>query len=423
MARIAIDIKDFYMKLSVIICVYNTRQDYLDKCLATLTRGTLSLSEYEICVVDDGSVLDYTDIVKKYNVKYRKTENRGILNARLLGIELAEGDYIAFCDSDDTVSMNYHLPMLERALESGADIVMNDWAFHTERTRYACLSDSTVSTDISRSGDDVLLAFFEKEGREHSFYVLWNKIYKRDILQKSRESVESSTGGFDRYSYSEDALLNFYAFKYAKKLENIHTGYYFYRIHDSQTVNVVSRERLVSHIECMSHTLGVMSDGVSDNAYCERLREHIKMWQGMMSRTHYSYAKAAGYTDLYELIKEKYGVESLSLSTVKDGSAYSEKKIIGANIEKIDESLADLMRSNEVRTVDLSKTDSYARRTLEYLKDHGARVEFSLDADTVIEREEISLKQRIIHNRFLYTVGLLLFPKGSRIRAFLKRRI
>ena len=108
------------MKLSIIICVYNTDYDYLDKCLTSLTRSTLGNAtmlkdekiEYEIIFVDDGSSKDYTSLVEKYGVRYTKTENQGIFLARALGISLATGDYIAFCDSDDTVSFNYHLPML-----------------------------------------------------------------------------------------------------------------------------------------------------------------------------------------------------------------------------------------------------------------------------------------------------------------------
>ena len=122
------------MKLTVIICVYNTDKSYLDECLSSITHSTLATAKlcdrddigYEILMVDDGSTEDYRDLVDKYGVRYVKTENRGIFTARALGVELADGDFITFCDSDDTVSFNYHLPMLMTAEFHSADIVINE---------------------------------------------------------------------------------------------------------------------------------------------------------------------------------------------------------------------------------------------------------------------------------------------------------
>ena len=156
------------MKLSVLICVYNTAKEYLAKCLDSITRSTLR--DYEICMVDDGSTVDYSDFVSSYGLKYVKTENRGILAARLRCIEMAEGEYSVFVDSDDTVSCDFHQPMVDTADRACADIVMNDWAFHTERARYCCLGDSTVSGDVFADGEEVLFKFLSQEGREHSYF-------------------------------------------------------------------------------------------------------------------------------------------------------------------------------------------------------------------------------------------------------------
>ena len=199
------------MKLTIIICAYNTDHAYLDECLHSLTHSTLASASlcgrddvcYEILMIDDGSEVDYSDLVQKYGVRYVKTENRGIFAARALGVELADGDYVTFCDSDDTVSSNYHLPMLLAAEASGADIVINDWAFHSRSTRYYCGADSTINSDISISGDHVLLAFTAQEGREHSYYVLWNKIYSSSVLKSALLSAKDASRGVERFNYSE----------------------------------------------------------------------------------------------------------------------------------------------------------------------------------------------------------------------------
>ena len=270
--------------LSILICVYNTDPRYLRECLSSITDSTLS--DYEICILDDGSSVDYSELVEQYGVKYKRTENRGIFLARLAAIDMAEGEYIAFVDSDDTVTFNYHMPMVRAAMSSGADIVMNDWAFHTESTRYYLSADPTVSGDISAEGEDVMYRFLSEGGTVHAYFVLWNKVYRREVLLAARQALASIAAERPRYNYSEDALINFFAFKNAKKLENLHTGYYFYRLHSSQSVNVADRDRLAMHIDCMSYTLDTMKKNLSGYKREAELSGFVREWAAMMSRTH-----------------------------------------------------------------------------------------------------------------------------------------
>ena len=101
------------MKTSIIVCLYNTENKKFEKCMNSICTSTLT--DYEVLVIDDGSTEDYTEIIEKYNPVYVKTQNRGLLAARLYGIALARGEYIAFVDSDDAVTFNYHAPMVEEA--------------------------------------------------------------------------------------------------------------------------------------------------------------------------------------------------------------------------------------------------------------------------------------------------------------------
>ena len=424
------------MKLSIIICVYNTDKGYFDTCLKSLTSSTLASTaicgrrdiSYEIVVVDDGSTVNYSDIISKYpSITYTKTENRGIFKARTLGIEIASGDYIAFCDSDDTVSYNYHLPMLLTADRKGADIVMNDWAFHSTMVRHYCRGDSTIATDIEKNGDDVLLAFTAQRGREHSYYVLWNKIYSAPVLKEAGKmanaAAEAKYKG-ERYNFSEDALINFFAFKGAKKLVNIHTGYYFYRIHDSQTVNVTSKEKLRTHITFTGTTLAIMRENVMGLPTEQALLGNLKAWAMLMSRTHYSYAKKNGYAELFDLIKESYQVDKLEVSSFHDGSAYSKNKVIADNFEEIDAALLKLW-NNGNKTLAPYKASRYIKTSLAFTEaEQNVRIDVSKNADVhVIPKESLSFKKQILYSPIVYRLGMILFKKGSRIRSFLKKHI
>lgn len=94
------------MKLSVIIPVYNTEK-YLDRCVSSVVNQTLK--EIEIILIDDESpdncpqkCEDWSKKDKRIKVVHKK--NGGLGFARNTGIEMANGEYVTFLDSDDYVS-------------------------------------------------------------------------------------------------------------------------------------------------------------------------------------------------------------------------------------------------------------------------------------------------------------------------------
>lgn len=410
------------MKLSVIVCLYNTNRKHFEDCLFSITNSTLDKKDYEILVIDDGSDSDYSDITEKYEARLIKTENRGIFRARLLGIKEALGDYVAFVDSDDTVTFNYHLPMLLEAEEKGLDVCFNDWAFNSERTKYVCLADSTVSGDFTYTGEEVLPAFFKNEGREHSYFVLWNKLFKSDVLKYSIDELSEIALSEDKYNYAEDTLISFFAFKNSTSVANVHTGYYLYRTHANQAVNVTSQDKLRLHIRCMSKTLDIMLSKISGHSRESQMTDSIKKWAELMSRTHYSHAKANKYCFLYDFIKESYHVDVLKKSTLRDQSAYSKNKVLPANLFDIESSLLSLWRREEESVICLCKADEYTKRCVRFMRKSGKPIRVMKGGDP-LPLPRVKLKDRIIMNKFVYTLGLILFKKGSRVRAFLKKHI
>ncbi|MBQ9784424.1 MAG: glycosyltransferase family 2 protein [Clostridia bacterium] len=409
------------MKLSIIICVYNTDPEYVRKALQSIANSTLC--DYEICMVDDGSTLDYTALAEEFGARLLKTENGGILRARLRGIDMAEGEYITFFDSDDTISVHYHQPMVELADREGADIVINGWAFHSAGSRYYCHGDSTMSTHISAEGDGVLRAFFAQKGLEHSYYVTWNKIYRAHTLKNARTCILESHIGDKNVCYAEDALINFYAFRAAKKLCNLHTGYYFYRIHGGQTVNVISDTRLRAQIMAMRDVLDLMQEGIGESAYRDEMLANLRAWEEMISRTHYSHAKGAGYKHLYPLIQSTYGVKRLQKSTRADGRAYTHSRLLPENIEEIDAALRPLFDCQGEVALSYNVRDPYVCRVLNAVRESGVAIKPDPTAARVIPAEQISRKSKILHNHFVWTVSTVLFPKGSKIRALLKKLV
>lgn len=92
--------------VSVIVPIYNA-QNYLRKCLNSIINQTYQ--NIEIICINDGSSDQSVNILKEYQQKYpnrflvKTIKNGGQANARNIGMELANGEFICFVDSDDYI--------------------------------------------------------------------------------------------------------------------------------------------------------------------------------------------------------------------------------------------------------------------------------------------------------------------------------
>ncbi len=94
----------FFPKISVVIVARNSERHLKDAIESVIAQTYLN---YEIILVDGQSNDSTASIAKSYSqVRYIYQETLGLSNARNLGIEVAEGELIAFLDSDDRWALN-----------------------------------------------------------------------------------------------------------------------------------------------------------------------------------------------------------------------------------------------------------------------------------------------------------------------------
>lgn len=115
------------MKLSIIVPIYNV-EPYLRKCVDSLLAQDLSSSEYEIILVDDGSMDISGDIADEYaerhaNIRVIHQQNGGLSAARNTGIEAAQGNYIQFVDSDDYLEPNVLSGLVKKMERDELDVL------------------------------------------------------------------------------------------------------------------------------------------------------------------------------------------------------------------------------------------------------------------------------------------------------------
>lgn len=113
--------------VSIIMPVYNGEK-YIKEAIESIINQTYS--NWELLIVDDGSTDNTASIIKEFNdsrIKYMYQKNQGPSAARNKGLDLAEGNYIAFIDADD-MYVNEKLEKQVAYLEenSDVDIVYND---------------------------------------------------------------------------------------------------------------------------------------------------------------------------------------------------------------------------------------------------------------------------------------------------------
>lgn len=166
------------VKVSVIVPIYGVEK-YLDKCLKSLVNQTLD--EIQIICVNDGSPDNSQEIINNYIAKYPdkvlglKKENGGLSDARNYGIPYAQGEYIAFCDSDDWVESTMYEHMYKKAKEDNSDIVICQINDVYEK-----------SGNIIKGGFESPKESFNLHNNKQALFglspVAWDKIYKKNLF-------------------------------------------------------------------------------------------------------------------------------------------------------------------------------------------------------------------------------------------------
>ncbi len=120
-------------RVSVIIPTYNSAH-FLGQAIESVLEQTYR--DWELIVVDDGSVDNTPDVVAHYdhhNMRYCRQENKGPSSARNVGIRASSGDLLAFLDADDVIlpqKLAFQVAMLDEHPEF--ELVYSAWQYVDE---------------------------------------------------------------------------------------------------------------------------------------------------------------------------------------------------------------------------------------------------------------------------------------------------
>ena len=220
--------------ISVIIPVYNAEKS-IKKCISSLKDQTLS--DFEIIFVNDFSQDQSAAIIQEQASQDRRIilinmdHNVGPMRAREVGYHKAMGEYITFCDSDDTLPQYALQHMYEKATERNADIVVGNVNYIHDDGRQEIWT-SHVKGDEHVDG---LKALLRGEIRHN----ICSKLFSRSLFADFKhESIEG-------LRYFEDYLLMYQLMSRAQNIVILNESVYNYiQTEGSSTQLQMSDKRL-----------------------------------------------------------------------------------------------------------------------------------------------------------------------------------
>lgn len=225
--------------VSIIIPVYNSEL-YLEKCLKSVTNQ--SLKDIEIIIINDGSTDNSRDIIERYakndkRIIFIDKENGGQSSARNSGLLKANGEYVAFIDSDDCVDENMIKDMYELCKSNKCDIAICDYNMifendiQSDKHNVFKLTNEVVDIE-NMTGFEYIKKYMRtyKHGNE-----VCTRMYKNALLKdKNILFDKNSKSGIPEIG--EDMFFNFKVALYANKIASCNKAYYNYFIHNGSAM-------------------------------------------------------------------------------------------------------------------------------------------------------------------------------------------
>lgn len=224
--------------VSIIVPVYNAEKT-IDWCINSVLSQTYKA--FELILLDDGSTDASGQICDAYAKKDERVhvlhkENSGVSDTRNRGIAMAQGEYLQFLDSDDWLAPDA-VELFVRTVEAHpCDMVIADF--------YRVIGDRVAQKgDIDREGliDRAEYASCMMRKPADFYYgVLWNKFYKRSIIETFAIGMDSSV------SWCEDFLFNM---EYVRHISSVYVlkrpVYYYVKTKGSLVTQGMSMKKTI----------------------------------------------------------------------------------------------------------------------------------------------------------------------------------
>ena len=253
-------------KVSVIVPVYNVGK-YLEECLNSIINQTYK--NIEIIIVNDGSTDNSLDIIeifknKDNRIKVINQENKGISEARNIGLKNAVGEFVLYVDSDDYLELNCIKEAVDKINDDSSEMVI----FNYTRV-YDCDVEGksenvslNLNTEKVYEGKDIAIMLLKNLSQGY----VWNKLFRKKNLIENKFEFEKGRTIEDIYPIFKE-LIN------CKKVSYINKYNYNYRQRSNSAVHTFNKKAKDDYV----HAIDTVSKYAKQNNIEERTIEGYKL--------------------------------------------------------------------------------------------------------------------------------------------------
>ena len=307
--------------VSVITTVYNTEK-YVERCFESIMEQTYP--NIEFIIVNNASSGNIEKIVKDLKGTYPQNnikivnlkENVGLFHGRLAGTSVATGDYIAFIDSDDRVSLDFYRTLVDLALDTGADMAASDVVleFSDGRMVYENLVPFHFIENLDLSGEEVAQTFWQQEGSCYYWHLVWNKIYSRELFERALPLLSMLEGKIvmcDDMAYS----TVFYSLSNHLVSSN-RCQYYYYKRADAYTSNIPNPDLIRNNVDNIIDVFNYMAMMLKKFGL-EKYSINLQRWKKSMFRVWCRNIKDSKLSTYQQKLLDKYLLQAFNFKYIE----------------------------------------------------------------------------------------------------------
>lgn len=311
---------DFYMGslrmkplISIVIPVYNTEK-YLRECLDSLISQTYR--ELEIICVDDGSTDSSREIICEYRKKDARIhlvtqEHKNAGAARNKGLEVAEGEFIAFLDSDDFFEAAMVEKMIEKAVSTQADCVICRCIYYDDKEKF--YNDKGLARFQNAQIPD--WDHFSKADIPDYIFQLtpcaWDKLYRMSFIRKNKLL-------FQEQRTNNDTLFVYKSYILAERMAVCSDVAVRYRTNNSESL-----QGSWGSWWCLFNAFEVLKDWLWEKGVLEQVNRSF-VNRAALSLTNYieKFTEWDSYAAFFEYLKNE-GIRKLGLLPHEESFYYN----------------------------------------------------------------------------------------------------